>query len=116
MPSSKRFNKVKTHLLKECSLPSLLIPADPNESDFTATKGTHCPMSTPPRASCCCGQLCCHIRRQRPVARPALERMLFSICIYAPHAAVLGTRCLAGRCVLVLEALEASGQHTLTAL
>jgi hypothetical protein len=113
MPSSKRFNKVKTHLLKECSLPSLLIPTDPNESDFTATKGTHCAQSTPLRAACCCGRLCYHIRRQRPVACPALERMLFSRCIYALQPAVLGTRCLAGSCVSVLEA---SGQHALTAL
>ncbi|KAK9828408.1 hypothetical protein WJX81_005360 [Elliptochloris bilobata] len=38
MPSSRRPNKVKTHVLKDCSLPSLLVPIDPNESDFTATK------------------------------------------------------------------------------
>ena len=89
MPSSKRFNKVKTHLLKECSLPSLLIPADPNESDFTATKGALRAQSTPSEPAACCGRQGYHIQRQRPAARPALERVLFSICIYALHAAVL---------------------------
>lgn len=41
MPSTRRPNKVKTHVLKDCSLPSLLVPIDPHESDFTATKGAH---------------------------------------------------------------------------
>lgn len=42
MPSGRRPNKVKTHMLKDCSLPSLLVPINPNESDFTATKGALC--------------------------------------------------------------------------
>lgn len=42
MPSGRRPNKVKTHMLKDCSLPSLLLPINPNESDFTATKGAQC--------------------------------------------------------------------------
>ena len=56
MPSGRRPNKVKTHMLKDCSLPSLLVPINPNESDFTATKGAQC-------ASC--GALRRHVARAK---------------------------------------------------
>ena len=35
-----RTTKAKTHLLKSTDLSSICEPADPNESAFTATKGT----------------------------------------------------------------------------
>ena len=102
MPNSKRFNKVKTHLLKECSLPSLLVPTDPNESDFTATKGAHRVTGTP-FCACCFGHLCCHKLKPRSTARPALVRMVFFACTLAQLLEVVGTARLAEAVAQVSE-------------
>jgi hypothetical protein len=39
MPTNRRVTKAKTHVLKNTDLGTIIEPADPKETSFTATKG-----------------------------------------------------------------------------